>query len=187
MKNIKQFSVVKEQQNLTFYQIDHFAIQCKFINVPDFLVVEMHTDQYVESIQININDYYNKKKNRTRNAAASVQCSGQSNIPQQPQISVNYFYNRTEAAVPLMQLPQTLSTYHPANTPGLIQVATTFSQPQNILIPSAGSTGGPATPDRSSFHYTEVYPDPRTYDSHSSATINSSSVYPNWQSTQPNL
>jgi hypothetical protein len=50
-----------------------------------------------------------------------------------------------------MQLQQIPFYYHPVNTSGLIQAAA--GQPQNIMISSANSSGGPGTP----LHYTGVY------------------------------
>jgi len=47
---------------------------------------------------------------------------------------------------------------HLPNRSGLIQATTAVDEPKNILIPSASSTRGAATPGLSSFHYTQVYP-----------------------------
>ncbi|CAF4766443.1 unnamed protein product, partial [Rotaria sp. Silwood2] len=72
-------------------------------------------------------------------------------------------------------------------TSGVIQAAATVGQPQNMPIPSAGSTGASTTSDLQSYYYTGFYPNSPTFDSYSSATVNPSSVYPNWQLAQSNL
>jgi len=43
---------------------------------------------------------------------------------------------------------------HLPNRSGLIQATTAVDEPKNMLIPSASSTRGAATPGLSSFHYT---------------------------------
>ena len=51
-----------------------------------------------------------------------------------------------------MQLQQ-IPFYYPVNSSGMIQAATGVGQPQNIMIPSAGSSAGPTTQGLPSFHY----------------------------------
>jgi hypothetical protein len=48
--------------------------------------------------------------------------------------------------------------YYSVNSSGLIQAAAAVGQHPNIMIPSASSSGGPATPGLSSLHYAGVYP-----------------------------
>jgi hypothetical protein len=66
-----------------------------------------------------------------------------------------------EAAQQSMQLQQ-MPFYYPLNTPGLIQAAAAAAagvgQPQNIMIPSAGSSAGQTTSAPPSIYYQGVYP-----------------------------
>jgi len=58
-----------------------------------------------------------------------------------------------------MQLQQ-IPFYYPINTSGIIQAAAAAAgvgPPQNIMIPSAGSSGGPATSAPHSIYYQGVY------------------------------
>jgi hypothetical protein len=54
-----------------------------------------------------------------------------------------------------MQLQQ-IPFYYPINTSGIIQAAG-VGPPQNIMIPSAGSSGGPATQAPPSIYYPGIY------------------------------
>jgi hypothetical protein len=59
-----------------------------------------------------------------------------------------------------MQLQQ-IPFYYPINTPGLIQAAAAAAgvgPPQNIMIPSANSSGGPGTSAQPSIYYPGMYP-----------------------------
>jgi hypothetical protein len=55
-----------------------------------------------------------------------------------------------------MQLQQ-IPFYYPINTSGIIQAATGVGPHQNIMIPSAGSSGGPGTQAQPSIYYPGVY------------------------------
>jgi hypothetical protein len=60
-----------------------------------------------------------------------------------------------------MQLQQ-IPFYYPINTSGIIQAAAAAAAagvgpPQNIMVPSAGSSGGPATSAPHSIYYQGVY------------------------------
>jgi hypothetical protein len=60
-----------------------------------------------------------------------------------------------------MQLQQ-IPFYYPINTPGIIQAAAAAAAgvgpPQNIMIPSANSSGGPNSQAQPSIYYPGVYP-----------------------------
>ncbi|CAF4505814.1 unnamed protein product [Rotaria sp. Silwood2] len=131
---------------------------------------------------------------QTNVAAASIQYKQQpSNVPQQqlPTVSSSQYYPpnysaQLETASPPTQL-QTSFNDRLVRISGVIQAAATVGQPQNMPIPSAGSTGASNTSDLHSYYYTGYYPNSRTFDSYSSATVNPSSVYSNWQLAQSNL
>jgi hypothetical protein len=55
-----------------------------------------------------------------------------------------------------MQLQQ-LPFYYSLNAPGLVQANAAVGQPQNIMIPSANSSGGSATPGLPPLHYANIY------------------------------
>ncbi|CAF3711484.1 unnamed protein product [Rotaria sordida] len=216
MEQVKRFTITEEKQHLTIYQINHFKMICQFISIDNFFVVNVRIGEYTGQIKVNINEYYNKQKQKIVklsklidylsnkintvlrdgehfNANHSVQYPKQSNVPQQQISSISSIgsyspnYDTTQATPPSMQLQQTPFNYHLANRPSMIQAAAAIDQSQNMVMPLAGSIGGPTTLGLSSFHDTEVYPDSRTYGSLASATVDSPSFYPNWLLVQPHL
>ncbi|CAF4418086.1 unnamed protein product [Rotaria sp. Silwood2] len=102
---------------------------------------------------------------QTNVAAASIQYKQQpSNVPQQqlPTVSSSQYYPpnysaQLETASPPTQL-QTSFNDRLVRISGVIQAAATVGQPQNMPIPSAGSTGASNTSDLHSYYYTGYYP-----------------------------
>ena len=41
--------------------MNHLKMECNFINIGDFFVVNVLINKYGGTINVNINDYYNKK------------------------------------------------------------------------------------------------------------------------------
>ena len=106
-------------------------------------------------------------------------------------LALSVFAEGNPQSMQLQQIP----IYYSMNAAGMIQSAGTVGQPQNIMIPTGSSTGGPPTSAASPLYYTGLYPgkwtrkiiqflvesifclDPRMYSLYSSAAA----MNPQWQ------
>ncbi|CAF4074034.1 unnamed protein product, partial [Rotaria sordida] len=154
------------------------------VNINEYYNKQKHFVRKIVKLSKLIDDLSNEidavlRDGEQFNADHSVQYPMQSNVPQQQISSISSIgsyspnYDTTQATPPSMQLQQTPFNYHLANRPSMIQAAAAIDQSQNMVMPLAGSIGGPTTLGLSSFHDTEVYPDSRTCGSLASATVDS--------------
>ncbi|CAF0972385.1 unnamed protein product [Adineta ricciae] len=128
-----------------------------------------------------------------KKAVVSVQGNEQSNVPQQQQVPqqmifpgpVRYYqqeYQSQQTTPSSMQIP----IFYPISTSGIIPTAGVPPH-QNIMISSAGSSGGPTTPGPAPIYYQGVYSgvDPRVYGVYPpQASVGPGSMNSNWPMTR---